>query len=107
MCDQSLAFDQKLILLRLAAENGMIFENQACHSRTGFTLEQQGARKSADSATDDYAVISLPGINNVRRKRIIQTVTDCMTRFQNIPSVAIRAAVFADAAITSEVIILC
>ena len=107
MCDKPLAFDQKFILLRLAAENGMIFEDQAFHSGTGFTLEKQGCSKPADSAPDNYAVIDdLARINDSRRKRIVQAVTNRMTSLQHIPGVAIRVAVFTDATITSEVILL-
>ena len=107
MCEQSLAFDQKLILLRLTAKNGMVFEDQTFHAGTGFTLEKQGSCKPADSAADNYAVIDLPRINDSRRKRIVQAVTNRMTGLQNIPSVAIGVAVFADPTITSKIILLC
>jgi hypothetical protein len=106
VCDKLLAVDQKLILLRLAAENGMVFEDQTFHTGTGFTLEKRGCSEPADSAADNYAVIDLPCINDSRRKRIVQAVTNRMTSLQDIPSVSIRVAVFTDAAITSEVIAL-
>ena len=106
MCDQSLAFHQKLILLRLTAEHRMVFNDQAFHSRAGLTLEEQGGSESANSATNDYAVIELAGIDDVLGKRIVHAVTNRMTRFENISGVAIRRAVVADAAVTREVIVL-
>ena len=84
----------------------MVFKNQAFHSPAGLTLEEQGGSKSANSATNDYAVIELAGIDDVLGEQIVHAVTNRVTCFENIQSVAIRSAVVADAAVTGEVIIL-
>src|SRR5580693_1283933 len=104
--DQSLAFNQKLILLRLTAEDGMVFNDQAFHSRAGATVEEQCSSKPANSTTNDYAVINLPGIDDVVGELIVHVVTNRMTRFENGQSVAIRIAIVADSAVTREVIFL-
>ena len=104
--DQSLAFDQKLILLCFATENGMVFEKQALHLRAGIAPEEQSGSESANSASNDYAVVGLPCVNDVFGKRIVHAVTKRMTSFENIPRVAVRGAVLADASVTREVITL-
>ncbi len=106
MRDQPLAFDQELILLRLTTENGVVFNDQAFHSRAGVTPEEQCGGESANSATNNYAVVELAGIDDVLGKWIVRAVTNRMTCFENIKGVAIRGAIVTDAAVTREVIIL-
>src|SRR6202041_3057834 len=104
VCDQSPAFDQELILLCLTAEDGMVFNHQAFHSWARAALEEQCGSESADSAANDYAVIDLPGIDDVLGKRIVHAVTNRVTGFENTQSVAILFAVVADSTATREVI---
>src|SRR5208283_1707354 len=105
MRDQPVAIYQKLILLRLATEDGMVLKNQALHSRARLPLEKQGGGKSADSTADDDTIVRLPGIDDVLRERVINSIADGMPGLDDWQGVPIRRAVFANSAITGKVIV--
>jgi len=60
MRNQALAVHQKFVLLGLSAKDGMVLENQTLRSGSGLALKEESGGKTADSATDDHAVIRLP-----------------------------------------------
>src|SRR5580704_4132488 len=106
MCDQPLPIDQELILFGFAAEDGVILKDQTLHALAGLALEEQRGGQSADSAADDHTIVSFPGINDIVRRSIVNGITNGVAGLQNIPSVAVRGAVFADSAVAGEFVSL-
>src|SRR5579863_1864570 len=103
--DQPLAIYEKLVLLGLSTENGVVLENQALHAWTGLAPEEQSRGKPADPATDDHAIVAFPGINDVLGKWLVEAVADCVARIENVQSVAVRGAVFANATVACKFIL--
>ena len=79
MRDQPLALYQELILLGLAPENGMVLKYQALHLSTRLALEEQSSGES-----DDHAVVALASVDDLLRKRIVQTVANGVSIPKNL-----------------------
>src|SRR5580698_3089640 len=82
----------------------MILKNQALHARPSATLEKQTPRQSADPSAHNHAVISLLGIDNVIRERIILSIPNSVTSLQDFPGIAVRTGIFSNAAVAGEVV---
>src|SRR5262249_22857908 len=104
MRDQAVSINQKLILFGFAAEDRMVFEHQRLQSRTGLALKRQRSRQPADSPTNNNAVVGLAGINDVFRKRIVNTVANRVSGLKHRQSISVRRAVFPNSAIAGELV---
>ena len=104
MRNQALAINQEFVLLGLAPKDGMIFENQALSARTALALKEEGGGESADSATDDDAIVGLSSVDDILRQRIVTLVADGMSRAQDFQRIPVCLAVFADPAVAAEFI---
>jgi hypothetical protein len=83
----------------------MILKNQASHPGTCLPLKEKRRSEPADSATDNDAIIGLPGIDHVLRKRIVNSIADRMPGLQNSQRVSVGRAVFAYAAVAGELVL--
>ena len=67
MCDQSLAVYEKFVLLGFAAEDRMIFEDQAPCASSGLALKEESGGYAANPTTDNDAIIDLARLDDVFR----------------------------------------
>src|SRR5207244_4283734 len=54
----------------------MVLKYQALHLSTRLALEEQSSGESADATPDDHAVVALASVDDLLRKRIVQTVAN-------------------------------
>ena len=89
MRNQTLPIHQKLVLLGLASKDWMIFEHQAARARAALTLEEEGGGESADSATDDNAIVDLAGFDDIPGQRIVGSVADGVPSAQDVQRIPV------------------
>src|SRR5438552_19024878 len=91
-----LSVDNEFIPFGLAAENGMIVENDAGELRTSILCEKQRRGKAADSTTDNCAVEYLACVNGVWGQGIKNTVANLVACALDFERVAVEVGVLAD-----------
>ena len=94
-----LAVHQKLVALRLAAEDGMILQHQTGSVSTALAREKQRRRQPADPTAHHHAVVLLARVRNVGGQRIKDMIADLVRLRHYLESISVRIAVFAHAAV--------
>src|SRR5579862_1814096 len=84
----------------------MVLDDQALRSRAGFALKEQRCRQAADPTADDDAIVVLTRVDYLFRQWIVQAIADRMSGLKNLPRISIGVAVFADATVAGEVVVV-
>src|SRR6266550_3084850 len=100
MRGEPLSVDQELVALRFAAEDGVVVDEEAASALV--FLEEDRGGESADSAADGDEVVHLAGVHGVRDPRVERAVAQRVSGAQDIPGIAVRVPVVADAAVAVE-----
>ena len=95
---QTLAPNDELIALRFAAEDWVIFQDEAGLVQFPFVLEVQGGPKAAHAAPNDDEVKNLTGVVRGQVIRGEFTISYAVGRFEDLPGIPVAGAIVADAA---------
>jgi hypothetical protein len=91
---EPLAAHQKVVLLAVAAEHGMILEDEtAPRSAAGLLVVVSGAQ-AAESAADDNDIELLAGVDD--RERLVAAVAQFVSGLHHARRVAVGAGIVAD-----------
>ena len=105
MRDQAPSIHFKFVLLRFAAKDRMIFQDQASFASPSKPLKKQRCSKSADAAANHNAVINLSGIDGISQERMESAIAHLVPGLQNLQRVSIGAAVIANSAVAGPIIL--
>src|SRR5258705_2384889 len=105
MRDDALAVDVEFVLPGFAAENGMIFENEAFGSSASLANKKSGGREAADSPTDDNAIVKFAGLGCLFQERRGLRIAQFVACKGHFPSVAIAVCVVAHATVAVPILI--
>src|SRR6267154_4344835 len=105
MRDQAPSIHFKFVLLRFAAKDRMIFQDQASFPSPGKPLKKQRSSKSADTAANHNAVVNLSGIDGISQKRTVSRVAHLVPGLQHLQRVSVGPAVIANAAVARPIIL--
>src|SRR5207253_689460 len=95
-----LPVDEELVALCFTAEDRVVVDDEAA---TAFVfLEEDRGRESADSAADGDEVVRLAGVDGVGDTRFERAIAQRVSGAQDIPGVAVRVSVVANAAVAVE-----
>src|SRR6185436_19794269 len=100
MCGKTLAVDEKLISLRLTAEDRMVVEHETAAALV--LLKEHRGRQSADATADGDEIVHLAGFYSPGDRVFEAAIAHRMRGGHYIPCVAVRAAIVADAAVSVE-----
>src|SRR6266853_367397 len=105
MRDHPRSIHFKFVLLRFAAKNRMILQDQASFASPGKPLKKQRGSKSADAAANHDAVVNLSGIDRIGQKRTVSRVAHLVPGLQHFQRVSIGAAVIANSSVARPIIL--
>ena len=104
MSNQALAIHQKLILFGFAAEDWMIFKDQTFGVGLRLSLEEKRGSQAADAASNNYAIVSLAGIDYLSRRRIGDSIANFVSCLDYLPGVSVGVFVFTNSPVSGELV---
>src|SRR5712672_1196197 len=99
MRDQAPSIHFKFVLLRFAAKDRMIFQDQASFASPGKPLKKQRSSKSADAAANHNAVINLSGVDRISQEGMVYAIAHFVPGLQHLQRISVGPAVIANAAV--------
>src|SRR5882762_3569145 len=105
MRDQALSVNFKFVLLRFAAKDRMIFQDQASFVSSGKPLKKQRGSKSADAAANHNTIINFASINRIGQEGAVRAIAHLVPGLQHLQRIPIGAAVIANSAVASPIIL--
>src|SRR5882762_1949308 len=105
MRDQPRSIHFKFVLLRFAAKDRMIFQDQGSFPSPGKPLKKQRGGKSADTAANHNTVINLSGIDRISQEGAVRAIAHLVPGLQHLQRISIGASVIAYAAVASPIIL--
>src|SRR6267378_4259644 len=105
MRDQPRSIHFKFVLLRFAAKDRMIFQDQGSFPSPGKPLKKQRSGKSADAAANHNAVINLSGIDRISQEGMVSAIAHLVPRLQHLQRISVGPAVVANSAVASPIIL--
>src|SRR5260370_36325444 len=100
MRGEPLSADEELVALRFAAEHRVVVDDEAASAFV--FLEEDRDGESADSATDGDEVVHLVGVPGLGDALFERAIAHRVPGVQDIPGVAVRASVVANAPVPVE-----
>src|SRR5437762_555851 len=102
MRHDALTVDEKLVALRLAAEDRVVVEHET--PSTLALLEEYRRGQPAQPTADAHHVIGLTGVHGARDRALERSVAHGVRGGHHIVRVPVRPAVVADAAVAGPVL---
>ena len=97
---ESLPIDEELVALGLAAEDRVVVDDE--RASAAVFLEEDRGGESGDSAADGDEVVDLAGVGGVGDARFEGAIAHRVSGGDDVPGVAVRVRVVADAAVAVE-----
>src|SRR6266481_3753184 len=105
MRDQPCSIHFKFVLLRFAAKDRMIFQDQASFPSPGKPLEKKRSSKSADAAANHNTIINFASINRIGQEGAVRAIAHFVPGLQHLQRISIGAAVIANSAVAGPIIL--